>query len=145
MVFFTSSLLYTDKKIKFSSYIKKFKVEQLQSHIWLTRPPHIWETLRISSYIRKPFLIYDFAIAPLWLPYIWGKFYFLFYQCSVNDTSFVRYIWDRGAVQVSMSLAKKDTGDHMFPGDTGEGSRVAFFPKQIDIVKIGAEDKLTMK
>jgi hypothetical protein len=25
--------LYTEKKIKFSSYIRKFKVEQLQSHI----------------------------------------------------------------------------------------------------------------
>jgi hypothetical protein len=29
---------------------------------------------RISSYIRKPFLIYEF-------PYIRGKFCFLFYQC----------------------------------------------------------------
>ncbi len=28
---------YTDKKkIKFSSYIRKFRVEQLQSHLWLT-------------------------------------------------------------------------------------------------------------
>jgi hypothetical protein len=26
--------------------------------------------LRISSYIRKPFLIYDGAIAPLWISYI---------------------------------------------------------------------------
>ncbi len=29
------------KKIKFSSYVRKFRMKQLQSHIWLT-PPHIW-------------------------------------------------------------------------------------------------------
>jgi hypothetical protein len=34
--------------------------------------------LRISSYIRKPFLIYDFATAKF--PNIRGKFYFIFYQ-----------------------------------------------------------------
>jgi hypothetical protein len=39
--------LYTDKKeIKFSSYIRKFRVEQLQSHM------------------RRPLVIYDFATAP---------------------------------------------------------------------------------
>ncbi len=32
------------KKIKFSSNIRKFRMEQLQSHIWLTASssPHIW-------------------------------------------------------------------------------------------------------
>ncbi len=40
--------------------------------------------MRISSYIRKLFLIYDFAIAPLWISlYIWGKFHFIFYQCTM--------------------------------------------------------------
>ncbi len=40
--------------------------------------------LRISSYIRKPFLICDFATAPLWISLytIWEKFSFLFYQCT---------------------------------------------------------------
>ncbi len=47
------------KKIKFSSYIRKFRVEQLQSHIWLTASSYIGKYMRISSYIRKPFLIYD--------------------------------------------------------------------------------------
>jgi hypothetical protein len=37
------------KKIKFSSYIRKFRMEQLQSHMV--------KYLRIFSYIRKPFLI----------------------------------------------------------------------------------------
>jgi hypothetical protein len=37
--------------------------------------------LRISSCIRKPFLIYDVATAPPEFPNIRGKFDFLFYQC----------------------------------------------------------------
>ncbi len=37
--------------------------------------------LRISSYIRKPFLIYDFATAPLWTSFYMGKILF-FYQCT---------------------------------------------------------------
>ncbi len=53
------------KKIKFSSYIRKFRMEQLQSHICLTASSNIGKYLRISSYIRKLFLIYDFATAPL--------------------------------------------------------------------------------
>jgi hypothetical protein len=42
---------------------------------------YIVKYLSISSYIRKPFLIYDFATASIWIPYIWGKFDFLFYHC----------------------------------------------------------------
>ncbi len=73
------------KKIKFSSYIRKFRVEQLQSHIWLTSSscmgkylrnlrifPHILGSL--SSYMTLQLLHSEF-------PYIWGKFGFLFYQC----------------------------------------------------------------
>jgi hypothetical protein len=52
------------KKIKFSSYIRKFRMEQLQSHILLTVSLYMVKYLRISSYIRKPFLIYHFATAP---------------------------------------------------------------------------------
>ncbi len=48
------------KKIKFSSYKRKCRMEQLQSHIWLTASTYIWKYLRISSYIRTPFLIYEF-------------------------------------------------------------------------------------
>ncbi len=82
-----SSLLdyHTDKKENkiFLIYcIRKFRMEQLQSHIWLTASSYMGKYLRISSYIRKPFLIYDFATAPLEFEYKWGKFYFIFYQCS---------------------------------------------------------------
>jgi hypothetical protein len=78
----TSKILFTaliKKKIKFSSNIRKFRIEQFQSHKWLTastNSSYIWKYLRISSYIRKPFLIYDHSE----FPYIWGKFDFLFYQ-----------------------------------------------------------------
>ncbi len=69
--------------IKFSSYMRKFRMEQLQSHIWLTASSYMscmGKYLRISSYIRKPFLIYDFATIPLWISLysIWRKFDFLF-------------------------------------------------------------------
>jgi hypothetical protein len=38
---------FTDKKkIKFSSYIRKFRVEQLQSHIWLTASSYMGKYLR---------------------------------------------------------------------------------------------------
>jgi hypothetical protein len=58
---------YTEKKkIKFSSYIRKFRMEQLQSHIWLTASSYMGKYLRISSYTRKP-LQNEFATAPLWI------------------------------------------------------------------------------
>jgi hypothetical protein len=53
---------YTDQKnIKFSSYIRKFKVEQLQTYIWkgfLTYE----ERLKYFP-MRRPLVIYDFATA----------------------------------------------------------------------------------
>ncbi len=51
------------KKRKLISYIRKFKREQ--SHIYMTNGLLIYDNmtkyLRISLYIRKPFLIYDVA------------------------------------------------------------------------------------
>ncbi len=55
------------KKIKFSSYIRKFIMEQLHSRIYMTNGLLIYgqvNYLRISSYVTKPFLIYDFVTAP---------------------------------------------------------------------------------
>ncbi len=80
--------VHTDKKkIKFSSYIRKFWMEQLQSHIWLTASsytvwgnicafPHISESP--SSYMTLQLLHSEFS-------YIWGKLYFLFYQCKCKS------------------------------------------------------------
>ncbi len=66
------------KNIKFFSYIRKFRMEQLQSHIWLTASSYMGKYLLISSYIRKPFLIYDFATAPLWISIYMRKILFSF-------------------------------------------------------------------
>ena len=69
----------TKKKIKFSSYIRKFRMEQLQNQLWLTASSYMGKYLRISSYIRKPFLIiYDFAAATLWISLCLRKIVFSF-------------------------------------------------------------------
>jgi hypothetical protein len=55
------------KKVKFSSYIRKFRVEQLESHSYMTNGLLIWGNICAFPHIciRKPFLIYAFATAPL--------------------------------------------------------------------------------
>jgi hypothetical protein len=54
----------------------KFTMEQLQSHIWLTASSYMVKYLRISSFIRKPFFIYDFATAPFWISLYMRKIFF---------------------------------------------------------------------
>ncbi len=70
------------KKTKFSSYVRKFRGDRVQMHIWLTSSSYMTKYLCISSNFRKPFFIYDFAPE---FPYIWGKFSFLFYPCSYRQ------------------------------------------------------------
>ncbi len=53
-------------------------MEQLQSHIWLTASSSMGKYFRISSFIRKPFLIYDFATVPLWISLYMRKIFFSF-------------------------------------------------------------------
>jgi hypothetical protein len=79
------------KKIKFSSNIRKFikfiRGERLKSHIWLTASSNMTKYLRISSYIRKPFLILYMALQPLpsefRLIFFFISVPWLFYTCSV--------------------------------------------------------------
>ncbi len=57
---------YTDKKDnKIFLIFKEIWKRALQSHIWLMASSYMTKYLRISSYSRKPFLIYDFATAPI--------------------------------------------------------------------------------
>ncbi len=72
------------KKIKFSSYIRKFRMEQFQSNIWLTAYSYsIWGNIcafphilgGLSSYMTVQLLHSEF-------PYIWGNLIFFFYQCT---------------------------------------------------------------
>ncbi len=83
------------KKIKFSAY-RKSRVEQLRSHLWLTASSYKWKYLRISSYIRKPFLIYDFATAPLWISPYMRKILFSFLSVHAVENG-----WEGRSVQYS--------------------------------------------
>ncbi len=78
---YSSSLYskYTDKKEKkiFLIY-KEIQWDRVQSHIWLTASSFMVKYLRISSYIRKPFLIYDFAPDPIWISLYMRKILFSF-------------------------------------------------------------------
>ncbi len=54
---------------------KEIERDRVQGHIWLTASTCLVKNLRISSYIGKPFLKYDFAPDPIWISlYKWGKF-----------------------------------------------------------------------
>jgi hypothetical protein len=54
---------------------------------WLTASSYKVKYLRISSYIRKPFLIYiSLQLLHSEFPYIWGKFHFRFF-ISVGSLS----------------------------------------------------------
>ncbi len=67
------------KKIKFSSYLRKFRMEHLQSRIWRKAySSYMVKYLRISSYIWKPFLIYDFATSPIWISLHMREIWFFF-------------------------------------------------------------------
>ncbi len=78
---------YTDKKDnKIFLIYKKIKRDWVQSHIWLTASSYIVKYLRISSYIRKPFLIYDFAPDPIWI-YLYMRTSFFF---SIGVHSFLK-------------------------------------------------------
>ncbi len=61
-------------------------MEQLQSHIWLTASSYMGNYFCISSYFRKPFLIYDFATAPLWISlYIYEENFILFFISAIGS------------------------------------------------------------
>jgi hypothetical protein len=54
-------------------------VEQLQSHIWGRAS---YEGMR-KYFPRRPLVIYYFAMLHSEFLFIWGKFNFLFYQCTI--------------------------------------------------------------
>ena len=97
-------------KIEFLSNIRKFKMEHLQSHIWLTASSYMGTYLRISSYIRNPSLIYDFATAPFWISLNIRKIWFSFLSvctvlwikgslCLIYQGSFLNWRHWRGAAR----------------------------------------------
>ncbi len=89
------------KKTKCSLYIRKSRREQLLSQMWLTASSYMTQYLSISSYIRKPFLIYDFVTAPIWSS-LYMMEIFLFFFISVLKIKTVIFEWP---VMVSLFLA----------------------------------------
>ncbi len=72
------------KKRKFSSYIRTFRRERLQSHIWGRVSYNIWGNAQIFSHIwRGRYSEMILQPLPSEFPYVWGKFNFLFSQCNV--------------------------------------------------------------
>ncbi len=81
-------------------------MEQLKSHLWITASSYMAKYLRIFfSYMTLQLFHSEF-------PYIWGKFYFLFYQCTVHtvleltclSSSFLRSPSTSRAFLISSSL-----------------------------------------
>ncbi len=71
--------LHTDKKENESFQIfKEIQRDRVQSHIWLTASSYMVKNWSISSYIRKPFLIDDFAPDPIWISFNMRKILFAF-------------------------------------------------------------------
>ncbi len=81
------------KKIKFSSYIRKFGMEQLQSHIWLMAPHTVYGEIFAHFLIYQEALpyAYDFATAPLWTSLYMRKIWFSF--SSVNTLAMFQRIF----------------------------------------------------
>ncbi len=78
-VLFYSIQEYTDKKENQSFLIyKEMQSGAVAKSYWLTASSYMGKYLRISSYIRKPFLIYDFATAPLYISLYMRKLWFSF-------------------------------------------------------------------
>ena len=107
---------------KNSSYIRKFRREQLQSHIWLTASSYMVKYLRISSYIRRPFLIYDFATSPIWIFLYMRKFFYYFLSVCTNShftSSYFAYLQGLKLIvqrvrQPLLYTSASDSADFMF-------------------------------
>ena len=67
--------------------IMKFRMEQLQSHVWLlltsNGPPHIWGNICAFRHILgSPSSYMTLQLLQLWISLYMEKILFLFYQCS---------------------------------------------------------------
>ncbi len=60
-------------KIKFSSYIRKFRMEQLQSHLWGRASEYMRKCAYILPYLRRQL---D-ATAPFWISLYMRNFFFI--------------------------------------------------------------------
>ncbi len=77
------------------------------------------KNLRIYSYIRKPFLIYDFAPNPIWMSLYMRTFCFLFYQC--NDHMMTSWSKWRFFVTAGDGGGRERPDRPVWPGGSGAG------------------------
>ncbi len=74
---------YTDKKENQIFLLYKEIQNRAVAKSYEEELPNVWGNAQIFHHIwglSRPLVIYDFATAPFWVSYIWGKFDFLFYQ-----------------------------------------------------------------
>ncbi len=65
-------------------------MEQLQSHIWLTASSYMGKSLRISSYIRKPFLIHIWLCNCSTLNFLIYEENLIFFFISVSSIKYLQ-------------------------------------------------------
>ncbi len=75
-------------KTKFASYIRKFRWDRVHSHVWGRASQYMRKCTNIFTIYEdwRSLVIYDFAPEPSEFPNIWGKFYFIFYQCTCTHS-----------------------------------------------------------
>ncbi len=62
-----TTIHWRKNKRKFYSFIRKFRWERLQSHMYMRKGFLIYEKMRKYLVTRWPLVKYDFATAPLWI------------------------------------------------------------------------------
>ncbi len=88
------------------------------------------EKLRISSYIRKHFLLYDFAPDPIWMSLYMRKVLFSFLSVYIFlgftwKNSIVDLVWDGDDGAALRRLLCCEDHDPVAGGEGGDGGRVA--------------------
>ena len=76
------SVALIKKKTKFSSCIRKFRWDCVQSHILGRDSLHMRKCANFSPYMRRPLVIYDFTPDPLNFLIYEENFIFFYYQCG---------------------------------------------------------------
>ncbi len=98
---FSVQLNYTDKKENQTFLIYRHTVyKDIQKGsvaksytVWLTASSYMVKYFCISSYIRTPFLIYDFATAPFWISLYMRKISFSFLSVYCPCDPILTYLW----------------------------------------------------
>ncbi len=116
-------------------------MEQLQSHLWLTASSYMYmvKYLRISSYIWKPFLIYDFAI--LNFPTYEANFIFFFISVELHLQKKPRTDMNTWSPEVTLRGRLESRGQTGGPGNGASIHRSLFAtppPPPPEILKTNA-------